>query len=209
MEFNLAGLRNRVLVDKLDDDEFDPDVVDHFINDTHRDIFNQFDLPFQEKIFKGVIPQNATIFQLPTDLVQLQSHTIAGAPGFNSGKMPWRDFFKMYPDVDNNEPGQPTTWTLYAGNVILSKPADQDYNFTVFYIKRPKTLASNTDIPDVPEEFAEALVLGAYRRVLERNEDFDLAATINQQYLGQIQLMATRYGFRETDGPLKMKNKQV
>ncbi len=35
MEYNLAGIRKRVLVDKLDDEEFDPEIVDNFIPTQH------------------------------------------------------------------------------------------------------------------------------------------------------------------------------
>lgn len=52
MDYNLVGLRQRVRIDKLDDEEFDSGVIDNFINDTQRDIFNEYELPFQEKIFQ-------------------------------------------------------------------------------------------------------------------------------------------------------------
>ena len=78
MSYNLAGIRKRVLVDKLDDDEFDPEVVDNFINDTLRSIYNQFELPFQEKIFQGTIPAGSTMFRLPSDLAQLQGQSLGG-----------------------------------------------------------------------------------------------------------------------------------
>lgn len=209
MDFNLAGLRQRVLVDKLDDDEFDPDIVDRFINDTHRDIFNQFELPFQEKIFSGVIPAGSTMFQFPSDVAQIQSQTLSGVKGFSNRKMDWRNFFQLYPDIDNETPAEPLKWTLYAQNMIFNCPTDKDYTLKIFYIRKPKTLSDPLDVPDTPEEFSELLVLGAFRRILERNEDYDLAATINSQYQAQLMEMVSRYGFREADGPIKMKNQQI
>ena len=67
---------------------------------------------------------------------------------------------------------------LYGGNIMLSAPTDKDYTMTMFYIKKPKTLVDNTDVPELPEEFEELLVLGAYKRILDRNEDFDLGASV-------------------------------
>ena len=93
MEYNLAGLRNRVLVDRLDDDEFDPDVIDNFINDTQRDIFNQYELPFMEKIFSGSIPTGSTMFTLPEDLALIQSQVITGPDGKQHNKHQWVFFF--------------------------------------------------------------------------------------------------------------------
>lgn len=209
MEYNLAGIRQRILVDKLDDDEFDPQIVDNFINDTQRDIFNQFELPFQEKIFRGTIPAGSTIFQLPSDVAQVQSRTVAGVPGFNGMKMQWRDFFRSYAGADNATPSAPTRWTQYAGNILLNAPTDKDYTMTLFYIRKPKTLTENGDVPEVPEEFSELLVLGAFKRILERNEDFDLANEVEVDYQRILLQLVSRYGARDADGPIRMKNMQI
>lgn len=209
MEYNLAGLRQRVLVDKLDDEEFDPQIVDNFINDTQRDIFNQFELPFQERIFQGAIPVGSTMFQLPSDVAQIQSQTLSGVSRFANLNMPWREFFMAYPDASNETPAAPSRWTLYAGNVLLNAPTDQEYTMTLFYIRKPKVLAEDGDVPEIPEEFSELLILGAYRRILERNEDFDLAATVNAQYQSILTQLVNRYGFRQSNGPIKMKNMQI
>lgn len=208
MEYNLAGIRQRILVDKLDDDEFDPQIVDNFLNDAQRDIFNQFELPFQEKIFQGTIPAGSTMFQLPSDVAQVQSRTVAGVPGFNGMKMQWRDFFRSYPDADNETPGAPSLWTQYAGNILLSTPTDQDYTMTLFYIRKPKILVENGDVPEIPEEFSELLILGAFKRILERNEDFDLANEVEADYQRILLQLVNRYGARDADGPIIMKNMQ-
>lgn len=208
MDYNLAGLRQRVRIDKLDDEEFDSGVIDNFINDTQRDIFNQFELPFQEKIFKGTIPSGSTMFQLPSDLALMQSQTLADVPGFSKTQMKWRDFFDTYPDNTNEDAAAPSAWTLYAGNVVFNAPTDSDYVFTIFYIRKPVVLAEDTDVPEIPQEFSELLILGAYIRVLKRNEDFDQADYMQTEYDRQLDLLVTRYGYRET-GAIKMKNRQV
>lgn len=209
MAFNLAGIRKRVLVDKLDDDEFDPEVVDNFINDTLRSIYNQFELPFQEKIFQGTIPAGSTMFQLPSDLAQLQGQSLGGVPGFYNNKMTWRNFIARYPDAVNNEASAPAGWALYGGNIMLSAPTDRDYTMTMFYIKKPKTLVDGTDIPELPDEFEELLVLGAYKRILDRNEDFDLGASVDAQFEKQMTQLVNRYGSRDASGPTIMKNQQI
>lgn len=209
MDYNLVGLRQRVRIDKLDDEEFDPQVIDNFINDTQRDIFNQYELPFQEKIFQGTIPAGSTMFQSPKDLAQLQYETMAGVQGFSNTKMKWREFFNTYPDNANTVAGSPSAWTLYAGNIVFDKPTDIEYVFTLYYIRKPLVLTEDTSIPEIPEEFAELLVLGAYIRVLKRNEDFDQAAYVEVEYNRQLDLLVARYGFRESSGAIKMKNRQI
>ena len=56
MDYTLQALIQRVRIDKLDDDEFDTGIITRFINDTQRDIFNNYELSFQEKIFAGTLP---------------------------------------------------------------------------------------------------------------------------------------------------------
>lgn len=209
-QYNLGTLRQRVAVDKLDDEEFDPGIIDRFINDTQRQIFNSFELPFQEKIFQGTIPAGYTIFQMPNDLAQIQAQTVVGVPGFtNKFVQDWRAFFQRYTDPDNAPASAPFAWTLYGGNILLSAPTDQDYTLKTFYIKKPKLLVNNVDVPDVPEEFSELLILGAVMRIQRRNEDYELARETELEYERMKTDLVNRYGARQASGPIIMKNRQV
>ena len=123
--------------------------------------------------------------------------------------MPFRAFFRTYPDVVNETASVPYIWTQYAGNILLSAPTDKDYTFMVYYIKKPATLTEDTSVPEIPEEFSELLVLGAYIRVLKRNEDFDLAAEVAKEYDKQLVQLVSRYGTRTTDSIIKMQNSQI
>lgn len=209
MDYNLAGLRQRVVVDKLDDEEFNPGIVNRFLNDTLREIYNQFTLPFQEKIFQGTIPAGSTMFQLPSDLALMQSQTVAGVNNFHGMKTDWRTFLRVNPDTANATASAPSQWALYAGNILLNAPTDKEYVMTMYYIKRPETLLEDADVPDLPEEFSELLVLGAFMRIQKRNEDFDLARETAAEYESQLMTLVTRYGYRDADGPIKMKNQQI
>jgi hypothetical protein len=209
MDYTLQGIVERVRVDKLDDSEFDTGIIGNFVNDTQRDIFNQFELPFQEKIFAGTVPSSSSMFNVPKDLALLQSVSMADVPGFSATKMNWRDFFDKYPDNTSAEPGKPTAWTLYAGNIIFDKPTDADYVLTLFYIRKPITLTVGTQVPEIPYEFEELLVLGAYIRCLKFNEDFDQAAFVEVEYNKNLDLLVTRYGGRMSPGSVKMKSRQI
>lgn len=213
MEYTLEGIRQRVQVDKLDDDEFDGDIIDRFINDTQRNIFNQYELTFQEKIFEGTLPSGVTMFKFPGDVARLQALTISGPDGSQTDLMPlrmqFRDFIRHYPTPGNNTAGPVSRWALYGGNMLLNAPLDKDYTMTIFYIRKPKKMTNPTDVPEIPEEFEELLVNGAFMRVQQRNEDFDLAAVTAQTYNNDLDLLVTRYGDRIADGPIKMQNQQI
>lgn len=213
MDYNLAALREEVLVDKLDDEEFDAGVVDRAINRAQQSIFNEFKLPFQEKIFSGTVPSASTMFQMPDDLATAQSYVVTSPDGsqmdITDRYLPFRDFNRIYPTPANNTPGSIGHWTLYAGNMLTSAPTDQQYTLTIFYVKKPAALVNDSSVPEIPEEFAELLVLGAFIRILKRNEDYDLAAEQEKEYERQLLLLVNRYGYRKSDGPIKMKNSQI
>lgn len=212
MDYTLQAIIQRVRVDKLDDDEFDTGVITRFINDTQRDIFNQYELSFQEKIFAGTLPSGSTMFNVPSDLASLQRAILSGGDvvkDITDMYMPWRTFVTTYPEPHANDAGDFENWTSYAGNIILSRPTSVDQTLTMYYIKKPITLVQPTDVPEIPEEFSELLVLGAYVRCLEFNEDFDQAAYMRVTYNNLLDLLVSRYGGRISPGAVKMANRQV
>lgn len=213
MDYTLSGLRNRVLDDKLDDIEFDSDIIDNYINDTQRDIFNRSELSFQEEIFSGKIPTGYTIFKFPANVALPLSQVITSPDGsqkdMKSSYTDFRTFNSLYPTPANNDAGDINCWTLFGGNILMARPTDKDYDMTIFYIKKPTKLENDADVPEIPEEFSELLILGAYMRALKRNEDWEEADNIEAEYEKQLLLLASRYSGRQQNGPIKMKNRQI
>ena len=213
MDYNLASLRQRVIIDKLDDEEFDPGIVDRFLNDTQRDIFNQYELSFQEKIFSGTVAEGSTMLLLPDDAATVQSFVVTSPDGKQhdmiNNYISFREFNKQFPTPALNEAADICNWSLYAGNIMFSAPTLGVNTITTFYIRKPKVMVDDNATPEIPEEFSELLVLGAYIRVLERNEDFDQAAYVKGQYNTLLDLLVTRYGYRKSTGAIKMKNSQI
>lgn len=202
MDYTLASIRNRVIDDKLDDVNFDPSVVDRFINDTQRAIFNSYELPFTEKVFNGVLPLNGVIFEFPEDYQVQQSLVITDPDGveknITNNYLNFRDFNSLYPTPAKNEPGEPTHWTIHGRKLYLSRPTDNSYTLTLFYIKKPTKLEDDADVPEIPEEFEELLVLGAYYRCLARNEDFDQADYIKRgDFTDELNKMLSRYSRKQ------------
>lgn len=203
MAYNLSYIRNRVMDDKLDDTAYDPGVIDRFINDAQRAIFNSYELPFMEKVFNGTLPETATVVSFPDDYQQLQSMVITSPDtrisDLTDNYLDFRQFNARFPLPENNEPGTPTIWTIYGGKLYLNQPTDADYTLTMFYLKTPTLLTAGEDVPELPSEFEEILVLGAYYRVLERNEDFDQAAYVKQgDYATEVEKMLNRLGKRQS-----------
>ena len=212
MDYTLQAIVRRVQVDKLDDEEFDTGIITRFINDTQRDIFNNYELSFQEKIFAGTLPSTSTMFNVPSDLALLQRAVLTNGTNvqdITSKYMPWREFVTRYPDPSANTAGDVSNWTSYAGNIILDCPQEDEQTLTMYYIKKPVVLTQGTQVPEIPQEFEELLVLGAYIRCLKFNEDFDQAAYVEQEYNKLLDLLVSRYGGRVSPGSFKMANQQI
>lgn len=212
MDYTLQAIVKRVQVDKLDDDEFDTGVIANFVNDTQRDIFNNYELTFQEKIFAGTLPASATMFNVPDDQALLQRAILSGGDrtrDITGLYMPWREFVQHYPVPHENTAGDFENWTSYAGNIILSRPTEVDQTLTMYYIRKPILLVQPTQVPEIPEEFSELLVLGAYIRCLKFNEDNDQAAFHEGEYNKMLDLLVSRYGARISPGSQKMASQQI
>lgn len=213
MDYTLAGIRNRILVDKLDDEDFNTSVLDNFINDAQFDIFSDSKLSFTEKMFIGDLPQGATIFQFPDDISALEGAIVIdenGKPNFiKDGYMKFEDFIQKHPVAEIQEPGPITDWSLYGGRMFVSRPIPFDYKMKIYYNKVPKVLVDPLDVPEVPREFQEALLLGAFYRVQFREGDSDEGLLTKSEYQRKIEQMNARYGFRLNNGPMKMANAQI
>lgn len=208
MAYNLSTVRSRVITGKLDDPDYDPSIVTDFINDTQRSIFNRQELPFMEKVFVGTLPNNEYIFEFPADFQLAQSLVIRTPELSNydlsNNYLPFRDFNARFPAPSLSSTGRPSVWTTYGDKLYLNVRTDATYTLSMFYIKTPATLSDNAHVPEIPEEFQEVLVLGAYYRVLQRNEDYDLAAAVKQEYREELINMVTRLGKRQTAATQQM-----
>jgi hypothetical protein len=152
------------------------------------------------------------MFSTPDDLALLQRAILTNGTDYQDITglyMPWRTFLQTYPVPGQNTPGKVTNWTSYAGNIMLNCPSEDEQTLTMYYIKKPITLTVGTQVPEIPEEFSELLVLGAYIRCLKFNEDNDLAAYHEGEYNKMLDLLVTRYGGRISPGTAKMANQQI
>lgn len=212
MAYTLSYLRNRILEDKLDDPDYDPAIVDRFLKDAQRKIYNSYTLPFMEKTFEGALPPGGHLFNLPDDAqiphaLKIWSDDPERNTRFDLTKfyMDFRSFNNHFPDPASNSAMRPSRWTIYAGRLKFSAPTDENYTMSMDYIQTAPTLEADDDVPGIPEEFEELLVLGGFYRVLRRNEDYDLAAAVKQEYQEQLDEMLYRYGIRQAGTPVIMR----
>lgn len=202
MSYTLADIRVRVK-NKLDDTDFDSALTDTFINDTQREILNTYQLPFNEKTFSGTLSTGQYTYDLDATLTLFQRmiNIRLTSPDTNEVDLsdnfvPYRLFRQKYPDPSSQDNHLPSDWTIYANKLIFSTPVDQNYTLDMDYVSGATTLTDDTDVPQIPEEFQETLVLGAYIRALEFNDDNDIADYNRNKrggYIDQINNIVNRY----------------
>ena len=151
MAYTLSGIRNRIIDDKLDDPDFDTAIVDRFINDAQRSIFNTYELSFIEKVYAGLLPDGGYVFTFPDDYQITQILKITD-PDSNIRDItdlyvPFRTFNKVYPTPLNNTEGAPAAWTLHGNKLYFDKPTDQSYTLEIYYLKKPDLLEDDGDVP--------------------------------------------------------------
>lgn len=206
MSYTLGTLISNVQA-KLDDTGFSSANITQFINDTQREIFNNYALQFVEGTATLTSTANTALIStgIPTDL-QIPIDLTVTAPAGYAGLLRYVDF----KEIDAAYPGTvttniPTRWYSFAGSIYLDPTPNQAFTLTLRYLKRPTELTGASDVPQIPEEFQEILVLGALKRCLQLNDSYDQAAVIQiNEYDPMVVKLVQRYAVGQQAGPLKI-----
>ena len=215
MPFTLATVRQTVK-DRLDDDDANDSVINKFINDTQREIFNTYVLPFNQSTFSGTLTVGEHAFDLTATAASYQriiSLRLTDPDGsekdLTEDFMEYREFRKNHPDPARNDNNIPSTWTTWANKIYFSTPVDQEYTMDLDFIRSAVTLEDDEEVPELPEAFQEILVLGALVRYFERNDDNDIAQYHKGKsggYDDQITMLINRYNPAQVGKTTTMKN---
>lgn len=188
--YDATSLYTRVQ-NKLDDPSFSTTVLNDFLNDTEREVFNRYRINTQEQ-------------QIDTITTTAGSRTLTGLPGVaGSGTVGQYISLKIivpiqystvipyvdYEDADIYYPnwqllgqGQPIAWFIFDGTPTLVNAADKTYTLSAKYTLFPTPVVNGTDIPNIPIEWSEITVLGMYARALEFNDEYSEAQSVRQQF---------------------------
>ena len=193
MSYNLQTVRTRIQ-QKLDDDGFDTATIDQFINDGQRDILNSRRFTFMEKeATLTTTPDSSALTGLPDDFQVAISLRIVGDLPQVLNYVEYDDFDVMIPDPDNVAANFPKSWYVFNNSPYVYPRANDTYNIKLKYLKKPAELVNDGDIPEIPEEFSEALVIAGYKRALEFNDENDKAQLVQIQVDELIEKMDERY----------------
>lgn len=197
-----AWTRNRI-----NRQSFDTTKLTQFANEANRDIINTERWRFMEKAFVGSIAIGVNTYALPVDFQAAINFTLVDpdSKAFFVPYMPYETYDQRYPDPTAMPSGVPTCWTFF-GNTLIVGPAKPDvaYTMQLRYYKSPVTMTADTDIADIPDDFAELMVLGMMARSLQSSDIYDQAQVIQEEWRRQMSAMQTRLQSRQFGAPLRM-----
>lgn len=196
--YNLSGLISRIKV-RLDDEEYPDETIRQFLNDALFDALGEAHYQFLEKIYTATT-QTPGVLPLPRDYQTLVTMTA------KIDNNVWPFEYMDYKDFLNREKGSGTKnyrFTVYGGQVFYDVPdvsteIDEDgderfYEITLYYLAKPLPLADDTDVPIIPYEFGEILVMGALARAERLRDNFDYSAIYENKYDELVTNMKLRY----------------
>ena len=196
--YNLSGLITRIKV-RLDDEEYPDDTITQFLNDALFDALGEAHYQFLEKTYKAAT-QEPGILPLPRDYQTVITMTAKMDKNvWPFEYMDYKDFLSM--DRENGRKNY--RFTVFGGNLLYNVPdvskdeyedgEERFYNLTLYYLAKPLPLVNGTDVPIIPYEFGEILVMGAMARAERLRDNFDYAAIYENKYDELVTNMKLRY----------------
>lgn len=200
MAYQLSDLVTKVQ-NRIKDTGFSSTVIKDFINDTQRDIFNEYSLPFMEATQSYTLASGTADITngsgLPSNFTQAidVSITTSGRESLLMYK-DYQEIDQLYPDPTDTaaySTNLPMYWYKYGETIKVFPVPNQAYTANLLYLKAPTALSNDSDVPEVPPEFEEILVLGATYRVFQVKDNYDKAGVIENKYNELLQKLAVRY----------------
>lgn len=212
MAYTTGALTTRVQ-QRVRDTGYPSSEIRDYLNDTQNDIFNEYRLRFMETTQDYTLTVGVADITngvgLPTNFVQAIDLMLT-TTGYES-VIPNIDpstVDSMYPDYENStlHPNNtPSAWYMYGSTIKVYPEPNIAYTATLRYYKKPTELTADADIPEVPSQFAELLILGAAYRVLQVKDNYDQAAILQNKYDELLQKLVVRYSQDQIGRPTIMR----
>lgn len=202
--YNLGTLVSDIK-DELQDESYDENRIIRYINQAYFETFGEVPYSFFEKTYKYETIDHG-ILQVPNDFQSVIRLVVEK----ERMKMPLRylDPRKYYAAIEGQKVYR---YTLIGNEIHFYLPDDYQcngdnttpdnfYTVKLYYEAKPVALANPTDVPLIPSEYGEILVLGALERAERRRGNYDFAQIYENRKNELITNMSLRYGPRQLEG---------
>ena len=208
--YNLSGLINRIKARLKDADYSDSDIT-QFINDAYFDILGEEHYQFLEKHYISYT-QTGGIVLLPKDFQTTIHLTASDDHGMR--RLEYIDSRRFF-NAPKGSALKHYKYTVFANKLYYDVPSIDDgetqnddehfYTLDLHYLAKPLPLSDATDVPVIPYEFGEALLLGALSRAEQLRDNFDFAQIYDNKREDLLTNMKLRYCPRQLEGENRAK----
>jgi len=184
-----------------------------YINDAQNDIFNEYRLPFTQEIQTYNLTAGQSDITngsgLPANYVQALDLMLT--TGGTQSVLQYKDVREIdsfYPNPEDSvlhPPGIPTYWYFYEETIRVFPAPVASLSVSLRYYKKPTELVSNSDVPEVPSEFVEGLIVGAAYRVLQVKDNYDQAAILQNKFDEILQKLVVKYSVPQVGTAMRMR----
>lgn len=206
MSYNLLDLRSRVRT-KIKDSSYDADTADGFINDAIVEIADLYPWTYFQKVVSGALTVDEHTYEQQSDhqtttrLVIIHPTTVTSNWDITKYRKTHDEFFDLWPAPENLDSSQPHYWTEYGNQIYFNCPVNLTYTLKQFYQKLPTELTADGDIPELPRNFREAIVLGASYRCEEERQNYDIAGVLQNRFNDRVSDLIMRLANDTLVGP--------
>lgn len=214
MAYTLSDIRSKV-GQRVRDSNYSTTEITNYLNDTLNDIYNEYRLPFMQTTQNYTVtigaPDITNGSGLPTNYVQ--AIDLIMTTSGSEKVVPYKDFEEAddsHPDLEDTTTyatsNSPDFWYFYGDTIKVFPAPKTAYTLKLRYYKKPTMLSSDSDVPELPSQYEEALVMGASYRVLQVKDNYDQAGVLQNKYDEILQKLVVRSSQHQVGTPTIMKN---
>lgn len=216
MAYTLTDIRTKVR-NRVRDSGYDSTEITNYLNDTQNDVFNEYRLPFMEDTEDYTLASGTADITngtgLPTNFVTPISLFVTSSGSEKT--LVFRDIREMdelYPDFTDSTTypnNAPSVAYKFAQTINVFPKPNAAYTVTLRYLKKPTLLSADADIPSLPSEFEELLVVGAAYRVLQVKDNYDQAGILENKYKELLDKLVMKYTRNQVGRPTLMRINRI
>lgn len=202
MAFTFLGLKTK-LTTQIGDPNLDSTVMGDALNYTEQSIFDTFDLTLNSSQQTNAVAEGANTLTsaMPTDYQRLSSLYISSPAALATNLTEYyvtpKKFREIYPNAGTYT-GPLQEWTYWT-SIEFAMLSSAAVTVKLDYVKTITIMSADADVPTIPQQFEELLMLGAKMRVYEQKEDFDYANQFTNRYADLLEAFVNRYSTRQVD----------
>lgn len=176
-----------------------PDTLTGFINDAYYDICSRQPWPFLEALATVNTVANQVTLDVPADFDKAIRLVIdSEAARLEPARAD--DIYSRFNGA-LTDTGLPVAYYFVGNEVRLYPIPDAAYTITLYYLKVPAALATNTDTPILPTKHHRAIVLGALVAAYRMEDDPGNADVFEAQFEKRLATMAEDVWKKQYDRP--------